>query len=325
MRLFKIDSNSGIPLIGAICFGIIDRGTNLLQIRPSTLCSLSCIFCSTDLGPNSKTRVTDYMVELDYLLEWVKEVVKFKGANLQAHIDFGEPTLYPNLIELVQGLKEIKGIEIVSMESKNLHLNLRKIDELSEIGLDRINLSIDALDPELARKLAGTEEYDVTRIIELAEYIAKTNIKLLLAPVWVPGLNDQEIPKIIRFAKEIGAKLGIQKYEAHKFGRKPEGVKPISWWKFYRKLEEWEKQFNVKLRITPKDFGIEKRKMLPIIFEKGQKVRVEIKAPGWIRNEMIGVAKNRCISIVECQAEIGNEIKVEILENKHNLYVARKI
>jgi uncharacterized Fe-S cluster-containing radical SAM superfamily enzyme len=325
VELFKIDSNSGIPLVGAICFGIIDRGTNLLQIRPSTLCSLSCIFCSTDLGPNSKTRVTNYIVELDYLLDWVREIAKFKGAKLQAHIDFGEPTLYPKLIELVQGLKEIEQIEIVSMESKNLHLDFKKIDELAEVGLERINLSLDALEPELARKLAGTEEYDVTRIIELAEYIAKTRIKLLLAPVWVPGLNDEEIPKIIKFAKEIGAKLGIQKYEAHKYGRKPEGVKPISWWKFYRKLEEWEKEFNLKLKITPKDFGIEKRKMLPIVFEKGEKVRVEIKAPGWIRDEMIGVAKNRCISIVNCKAEIGDEVKVEILENKHNLYVAKMV
>ncbi|MEM7825453.1 MAG: radical SAM protein [Candidatus Aenigmatarchaeota archaeon] len=325
MKLFKIGSGSEIPLVGTICFGIIDRGTNLLQIRPSTLCNLSCIFCSTDLGPNSKTRITEYIVELDYLLEWVREVARFKGEKLQAHIDFGEPTLYPNLIELVQGLKEIKEVEIVSMESKNLHLNFEKIDELAEVGLDRINLSLDALDPELAKKLAGTESYDVNIIIELAEYIAKSRIKLLLAPVWVPGLNDQEIPKIIKFVKEIGAKLGIQKYEAHKYGRKPEGVKPISWWKFYRKLEEWEKEFNFKLKITPKDFRIEKRKMLPIIFEKGEKIRAEIKAPGWIKNEMIGVAKNRCISIVDCKANIGDKIKVQIIENKHNIYVAKRV
>jgi uncharacterized Fe-S cluster-containing radical SAM superfamily enzyme len=275
------------------------------------------------LGPNSKTRVTDYIVELDYLLDWVREIAKFKGEKLQAHIDFGEPTLYPKLIELVQGLKEIEQIEIVSMESKNLHLDFKKIDELAEVGLERINLSLDALEPELARRLAGMQDYDVTKIIELAEYIAKTRIKLLLAPVWVPGLNDEEIPKIIKFAKEIGAKLGIQKYEAHKYGRKPKGVKPTSWWKFYRKLEEWEKEFNLKLKIAPKDFGIEKRKMLPIVFEKGEKVRVEVKAPGWIRDEMVGVAKNRCISIVNCKAEIGDELKVEILENKHNLYVAK--
>jgi uncharacterized Fe-S cluster-containing radical SAM superfamily enzyme len=65
--------------------------------------------------------------------------------------------------------------------------------------------------------------------------------------------------------------------------------------------------------------------MLPIVFEKGEKVRVEVKAPGWIRDEMIGVAKNRCISIVNCKAEIGDEVKVEILENKHNLYVAKMV
>jgi hypothetical protein len=166
---------------------------------------------------------------------------------------------------------------------------------------------------------------DVTRIKELARYIAKTKIELLLAPVWVPGLNDEEIPKIIQFAKEIKAKLGIQKYEAHKYGRKPKKVKPITYWKFFRQLEDWEREFKVKLKISPKDFGIRRMKMLPILFKRREKVRVEISAPGWMKGEMIGVAKERCITVVDCEAEVGDEVRVRILKNKHNLYLARKI
>ena len=55
--LIRVTYESGIPLIGCIAFGLIDRGTNLIQIRPFTGCPLSCIFCSVDAGPRSRNRV----------------------------------------------------------------------------------------------------------------------------------------------------------------------------------------------------------------------------------------------------------------------------
>lgn len=322
-KLIRIPTDVELPLVGSICFGVIDRGTNLLQIRPTTICPLSCPFCSVDAGPNSKRRVTDYVVDSNYLIEWAEETANYKGNyDLQMHIDFGDPSTYSELMKLVQGLKEIKGVETVSMETKSLLLNEEKIDKLAEVGLSRINLSLDSVDAEVAREMTGTKSYDVDRITELARYIGK-KMDLLITPVWVPGLNDEEIPKIIQFAKNHGIKLGIQKYEAHKFGRKPRGIKPLTWWKFYQKLGEWEKEFDVKLRISHKDFRIQKRKMLPIVLEKGKKVKVKIKAPGWMRGEMIGVAKSRCVTVVDCKAELGDEAIVRILENKHNIYIGR--
>ena len=59
---------------------------------------------------------------------------------------------------------------------------------------------------------------------------ASSRIDLLIAPVYMPGINDAEIPKLIRFAQEIGAgkrfpPLGIQKFEHYRYGRSPKGVK----------------------------------------------------------------------------------------------------
>ena len=173
--------------------------------------------------------------------------------------------------------------------------------------------------------------YNVDRVVELAEYaLSNTNLDVLLAPVWVPRVNDYEIPKIISLAKRLGAgrncpPLGIQKYEAHKFGRKPKGVKEMTWWKFYRQLEEWEKEFDVKLKLGPHDFGIHKRKTLPYVFKKGERVKVRIIAPGWMRKEMIGVAKNRCITVVNCDANPGDLVNVVVLENKHNIYISKQV
>ena len=85
--LFRVTKESGIPLIGCLYFGVIDRGTNLLQVRPSCSCNLNCPFCSVDAGPCSRTRVTNFEVELKYLVEEVKKVAEFKGKGVECHID----------------------------------------------------------------------------------------------------------------------------------------------------------------------------------------------------------------------------------------------
>src|SRR3989344_4029733 len=101
--LVKINRESGIPLIGAIQFGVIDRGTNLLQIRPTTLCNLRCTFCSTRAGEHDN----DFEVDVNYLLEWVKEIVKIKGNNLIAFVEsVGETLTYSKIIELINGIKK---------------------------------------------------------------------------------------------------------------------------------------------------------------------------------------------------------------------------
>lgn len=318
-----IDADSEIPLIGTIMFGIIDRGTNLLQIRATTKCPLNCIFCSVDAGEFSKTRVTDYTIELNYLLDYVKEVVKFKGDGIEANIDsVGEPATYPWLVELIKGIKNIEGVERISMQSNGVLFDKKKIDALEKAGLTRLNLSINSIDEDLAKKLCGCESYDNKKIMELARYVSKTKIELLLAPVWIPGLNDEEIPKIIKFAKEIKAMLGIQNYLSYKLGRRPKGVKATTFWKFYKKLESLEKKFGVKLIINKKDLGIRKMEMIPLKFKKGEKAYVEIKCPGWVKDQMIGVAKSRCITVINCKADIGDKVRVKILDNKHNLYIA---
>jgi len=328
MALFQITRESDIPLVGCLYFGVVDRGSSLLQIRPSCGCNLSCPFCSVDAGPHSKSRVTDYQVELDYLMEAVEEIAPFKGPGVECHIDStGEPMLYPEIAPLVRQLKAIDEVSVVSMQSNGTLLDEERIRALEEAGLDRINLSIHSLQPEKAAYLAGSPGFDIEKIKQAAKRIAESNIDLLIAPVFIPGINDEDIPELIRFALEIGAgkrwpPLGIQKFEHYRLGRSPGKVRAQNWWHFYnRSMAEWEKQFKIPLRLRPQDFGIERRPMIPTVFEKKEKTWAEIRAPGWVRGEMLGVAKNRVVSVMDCPVEQGN-VRVQIVSNKHNIYVA---
>ncbi|MGQ9726813.1 MAG: radical SAM protein [Candidatus Bathycorpusculaceae bacterium] len=333
-RLFEV-SNS-IPLVGCIAFGLIDRGTNIIQVRPISTCPLSCIFCSTNAGPKSKIRQTEYIVPLDYLIEEFEKIVIFKGRRrIEAHIDtVGDPVTYPKIVELVSSLSQINGVEIVSMQTHGSTLNTKLIDELSEAGLKRVNLSIDALNSNLAKKLADTEWYDIEKVVKLMHHIvSNTTTDLLVAPVWIPGINDEEIPKIIRLTNDVcKAKnfpiLGIQKYEIHKHGRKVKGAKLLSWKRFYEQLRSWENAFKVKLVLNPRDFGVHKRTMLPIPYRKHETIKVRVVGPGWLKREKLAVTQKGDRSLTLINAEeipVGAKLKARIVADKHNLLIAEPI
>jgi uncharacterized Fe-S cluster-containing radical SAM superfamily enzyme len=48
---------------------------------------------------------------------------------------------------------------------------------------------------------------------------------------------------------------------------------------------------------------------------------VDIRAQGWVQGEMLGVAKNRVVSVMDCPEDLGR-VHVQIVSNKHNIYVA---
>lgn len=320
-----------IPLLGCIAFGIIDRGTNVLQVRPISECPLSCIFCSTDAGPRSLHRISEYMVDLPDLIEAFEWAASYKETDtIEAHIDtVGEPAMYPQLVELVRNLSGNPFIKTISMQTNGFLLNKKLIDELDEAGLSRINMSIEALTPGLARMIAGSDSYDIEKILGNAEYIAKeTNIDLLIAPVWLPGINDKEIPELIEFAMKIGAgkkwpALGIQKFLPHKNGRRPD-VKVLTWEKFYLRLKEWEREYRTKLILSPQDFESHSCKALPRMFRRYEKAKVKVIGPGWMKGEKLAVAKDRVLTIVDSSGiPVGKEVSVRIERVVDGIYMAR--
>jgi len=321
------------PLVGHIAFGVIDRGTNLLQIRPTSLCPLSCIFCSVDAGPRSVNRRAEYVVELDHLIAWFVRVVQLKGlSEVHAYIDAaGDPLTYARIVDLVERLRGLSCVKTIAMETHGALLDEKLAERLDEAGLDRLNLSVDALDPGLAKYLSGTAWFDVSRVLKVAEYITSSlKMDLLIAPVWVPGLNDREVPRIIEWALRIGAgkrwpPLGIQKYEAHKYGRKPPGVRPMRWRDFYEALRKWEEEYGVRLILKPDDFDIKKAKPLPLAFRRFERIRATVVGPGWLRNQWLGVAGDRVVTLVGGEGEppIGWKVTATVLRTKHNIYLAR--
>ena len=68
----------------------------------------------------------------------------------------GEPLLREDLPELIKSIKNIKGIDNVSVTTNGLLLH-RRLPDLLHAGLDGINLSLDTLDARQYAKLTGSD------------------------------------------------------------------------------------------------------------------------------------------------------------------------
>ncbi len=329
--VIRITREMGVPLMGSVAFGLIDRGTNLIQVRPTSTCAFSCIFCSTDAGPRSRTRQTEYVVDLEYLMEWFTWVIGEKDvSDAEAHIDtVGDPFTYPQVVELVRKLRELAEVRVISSQTHGPLLTEDLISRLERAGMDRINLSIDSLNEEKARYISGSPWLRLNRVLRAAELIAASSMDLLIAPVWVPGVNDEDMPQLIEFALRIGAgkkwpPLGIQKYEAYRGGRRPKGIRPMSWSKFYTRLREWEEEYGVKLVLRPEDFGIRKARRVRKPMRKGQVITAKVVSPGWRRGEVLGQARGRVVTILDAPpVPLGSELRVRIIRDRDNVYYAR--
>ena len=326
-KTIYIHQSSGIPLVGTNYFGLIDRGTNIIEVKPITSCNISCIFCSVDEGPYSK-RKTDFVVEKDYLVNEFRKIVEFKtqqfsNVNIDAHINAqGEPTLYADMVELVKGIMSIKGVKRSSIDTNGTLLSRKLIDELADAGLTRINLSLNAMDPEKAQKLAGYP-YNLDKVIEIARYIP-AKMDLIIAPVWVSGYNDEELPKLAKFAEEIGAgkscpPIGVQNLLNYRFGRNPVESMPME--QFYSKMREIEEKHGIKLIFDKQAFDVQDLPELPKPFKKGQIIDAKIVLPGRIGNEKLAAAKERLISVPDCFRDIGEKVRIRIKRTKHNIFL----
>ncbi|MBU1975866.1 MAG: radical SAM protein [Nanoarchaeota archaeon] len=315
-KTIYIHRNSGIPLIGTNVFGIIDRDTDVLEIKPMTGCNLNCIFCSVDEGIKSK-KEHDFLVEEEYIVQEFKKIASQKKGPVEAHIaGQNEPLLYPRLKQLIEDINNTGLTKDISIDTNGVLLSKEMIDELVQAGLTRINLSLNAWNQDMASKMAGSA-IDIEHIKKMAIY-AKNKIDLLLAPIYVQGINDQEMPNLIRFSKKVGCVIGIQNFLEYEKGRKP--AKQIAMDQFYAKLDDWSKEFSTDLRL--KDyFSIQTDKALEKPFHKGDQVKAVVVCPGKYREEMICASNERNITLKTSKTQrIGETVRVKLVREKHNIF-----
>ncbi|MCE9600055.1 MAG: radical SAM protein [Spirochaetia bacterium] len=170
------------------------RSFQVLRFSLLDECNFSCVYCVDDLRKSAVTFTPSKV-----LLSYVK--------RLHEHLDLktvrvtgGEPTLHPELIEIVGGLKNM-GIDDIRMTT-NGHTLSRIIHELVEAGLKSVNVSLDAVTSDVFSKMSRVR--DGKGVFAGIDSAIGTGLPVKLNCVLMRGINDQEIIPLMHFAMDRG-------------------------------------------------------------------------------------------------------------------------
>jgi GTP 3',8-cyclase len=166
------------------------RRINYLRISLTDRCNFRCVYCMPAVGMQFTPRPE--LLTSDELMLVVRAAAAAGFQKLR--LTGGEPTLRPDLVELVAAMKAVPGIEHIAMTTNALRLG-KLAGPLKDAGLDRVNISIDTLDPQKFRQMTRGGKLElIWDGIEAADRVGLHPIKL--NAVVVRGLNETEVPQL---------------------------------------------------------------------------------------------------------------------------------
>jgi cyclic pyranopterin phosphate synthase len=166
-----------------------------LRVSLTDRCNLRCTYCMPEEGLQWLAK-PDLLTD-DEIVRMVRIAVTDLGVR---HVRFtgGEPLLRPGLVGIVRRCAELEPRPKLSLTSNGIGL-ARTAQALREAGLDRINVSLDTLRPEVFKTLTRRDRHhDVIAGLAAASAAGLAPVKV--NTVLMRGINDGEAPDLLRWA-----------------------------------------------------------------------------------------------------------------------------
>ncbi len=173
-----------------------NRTIDYLRISITDHCNLKCQYCVPFDG-RTKLPMADI---LSY--EEIFTIAKAAVANgvTKVRITGGEPLMRKNMIEFCRMLGSLPQITDLAVTTNGVLLDVMA-DGLKAAGVNRINVSLDTLNPRRYKEITGKDELDrVLKGIEKAAKIGLTPVKINMVPM--RGINDDEIITMARWTEK---------------------------------------------------------------------------------------------------------------------------
>ncbi len=173
-----------------------NRHIDYLRISVTDRCNLACSYCM----PEQKLAAPGRNPILTF--EEIVEIVRITAplGISKIRLTGGEPLVRRGLDELVGRISGIRGIREVTMTT-NGQLLAGMAGRLAAAGLDRVNVSLDTLDPERYRRITrGGELRRVLAGIEAARRAGLDPVKINC--VITPDTTAGEVADLRRFCSE---------------------------------------------------------------------------------------------------------------------------
>lgn len=165
----------------------------VLRVSITDRCNYRCVYCMPEEGVAWAPRYE--ILTFEEICRVVRAAVQIHGIR-RFKITGGEPTVRSGLVDLVGMLKQIDGVEDLSLTT-NGQLLARLAAPLRSAGLDRVTVSIDSLNPGTFRKITRTGDLSMVLAgLDEAEASGLSPIKINC--VMMRGINDGELADFAR-------------------------------------------------------------------------------------------------------------------------------
>jgi GTP 3',8-cyclase len=171
------------------------RDIHYLRISLTDHCNMRCIYCM----PEDMTfRPSAELMQDDELMLLTRLFVRLGFDKFR--LTGGEPTVRARIVDIVREMSSLPGVRSLSMTTNGLLLG-KLAQPLKDAGLDRVNISLDTLDPVRFKKVTRWGKLEqVWAGIQAAENAGLTPVKINV--VVVRGYNDLDVPSLARLTYE---------------------------------------------------------------------------------------------------------------------------
>ncbi len=184
------------------------HGRTILDLRISITdrCNFRCVYC---MEPDVQFQPRENMLTSGEIIRMAR-VAQSLGVR-KIRLTGGEPTLHPQLTEIISGIRAATDVEIAMISNGSL-LTREKLSAWKRAGLDRMTISIDSVRADrFARVTRSTvTPEDVIAGIEMC--VAEGLTPLKLNAVLVRGQNDDEAVELARLARRFGVEMRFIEY-----------------------------------------------------------------------------------------------------------------
>ncbi|GAA1752124.1 GTP 3',8-cyclase MoaA [Nostocoides vanveenii] len=184
--------------------GLVDtfgRVARDLRVSVTDRCNLRCTYCMPAEGlpwlPKAEMLSDDELIRL---------IGVFAGLGVrQVRLTGGEPLLRRSLVDLVRRIAELEPRPTIAMTTNGLGLD-RLAEPLRAAGLDRVNVSLDTIDPEEFVALTRRDRLaDVEAGLRAAHRAGLTPVKV--NAVAMRGINDTDVAELLAWCLARGYEL----------------------------------------------------------------------------------------------------------------------
>ncbi len=190
---------SGAPQSGLLLdsFG---RAHSDLRISVTDRCNIRCFYCMPEQGAEFVPSAS--LLSFDEMDRFIRAALPLGITKIR--LTGGEPLLRPRLSQLIARLSGQGGLRDLALTTNGVLL-AANVRSLFDAGLRRLNVHLDTLDRERFRTI--TRRDDLPRVLAGIDAARKLGFQIKLNAVAVKGLNEPDIPALVRFGRENGIEV----------------------------------------------------------------------------------------------------------------------